>query len=226
MIGGNLTDLGIIDGIDQWKVLTENLTSSRTEILINIDEVKNTSTIIGNNGRHKLIQGEYDNMQYVWLKWDLGTFGHDYFDKYFGSSDHQTPGTPPYNHENVLESVTNQAITSVVDGTTTREKIDELRSQTDLSWCRDFNKTFDFKCTDGCLFDLIDDPCETTNILEKEVEIREELKRKLEKYRLVLVPQRNKDFDLSSDPIFYNNTWCTWLDDDWCFKTTNIERIY
>lgn len=58
----------MIDGIDQWKVLTENLTSSRTEILINIDEVKNSSTIIGNNGRHKLIQGEYDNVQYVWLK--------------------------------------------------------------------------------------------------------------------------------------------------------------
>ncbi|XP_064214439.1 arylsulfatase B isoform X2 [Tribolium castaneum] len=96
---------------------------------------------------------------------------------------------------------------------------------TDLSWCRAPDQTPILNCTKGCLFDLDKDPCETTNIIESEPEIANQLYEKIAQFWKELVPQRNKDTDPKSDPIFYNNTWCTWLEDASCHKTTNIERI-
>lgn len=57
--GGNVDDLGKIDGINQWDVLKEEAPTERTEILLNIDELQNTSGYIGFNGRYKLVNGEW-----------------------------------------------------------------------------------------------------------------------------------------------------------------------
>lgn len=56
--GGNVADLGKIDGINQWDPLWLYLPSNRREILINIDEVENNFAII--SGKFKLIQGVFD----------------------------------------------------------------------------------------------------------------------------------------------------------------------
>lgn len=102
----------------------------------------------------------------------------------------------------------------------TNETILEMRSQTDLSWCRDSDQTPILDCTEGCLFDLDEDPCETTNIIEKHPEIAFVLEKKLEEYNKELVPQKNQKPDPHSDPKFYNNEWCTWLDDEWCPRSS------
>lgn len=54
--GGNTSDLGNIDGINQWPYLTDITTKPpRKEILINIDEVKGEHAII--DGNWKVIKG-------------------------------------------------------------------------------------------------------------------------------------------------------------------------
>lgn len=55
--GGNLNDLGTLDGVNQWDTLSLNKSSSRSEILLSINEVDNASAIITNNGKYKYIQG-------------------------------------------------------------------------------------------------------------------------------------------------------------------------
>lgn len=57
-LGGNSSNLGEIDGINQWEVLTANKTNLRTEITLEIDELENLSGIIAHNGRYKLINGK------------------------------------------------------------------------------------------------------------------------------------------------------------------------
>ena len=53
--GGNLRDLGDIDGVDQWPVLSEGRGYARESIVLNIDEVTRTEGAIYN--RYKLVRG-------------------------------------------------------------------------------------------------------------------------------------------------------------------------
>ena len=53
--GGNLRDLGDIDGVDQWPVLSEGRGYARESIVLNIDEVTKTEGAIYN--RYKLVRG-------------------------------------------------------------------------------------------------------------------------------------------------------------------------
>jgi arylsulfatase B len=55
--GGDLADLGKIDGVNQWEALSNNLTVNRSEILLNINDVTNTSAILSQDGRYKFLQG-------------------------------------------------------------------------------------------------------------------------------------------------------------------------
>lgn len=48
MIGGNFGDLGQIDGVDQWKSLTETSKPTRSMVLINIDENRGEEALIFN----------------------------------------------------------------------------------------------------------------------------------------------------------------------------------
>lgn len=52
--------MGNIDGIDQWKTLTENIPTVRQDLLLNIDEKENNSAIISEGGRYKLMNGKYN----------------------------------------------------------------------------------------------------------------------------------------------------------------------
>lgn len=56
-IGGDVSDLGNIDGMNQWNAISKNAQTSRTNILLNIDELESQSGIIGYKGRYKLLNG-------------------------------------------------------------------------------------------------------------------------------------------------------------------------
>lgn len=55
--GGNLEDLGSLDGVNQWNVLSNNELTERSGVLLNIDELLNNSALIGYNGRYKVVNG-------------------------------------------------------------------------------------------------------------------------------------------------------------------------
>lgn len=116
----------------------------------------------------------------------------------------------------MINNTTNQILNKLT-GTISIEKIWELRKNADLEWCRtEDNK---INCVNGCLFDLEKDPCESTNIIESETLLKEELLSKIDNFSKILVPQPVRIFDPASNPSFYNGTWCTWLDDELCPKT-------
>lgn len=55
--GGDLNDLGDIDGVDQWRLLSEGRGRGREDLLLNIDEVLKTEGAI--YSRFKLLRGNY-----------------------------------------------------------------------------------------------------------------------------------------------------------------------
>lgn len=58
-LGGNPEDLGTIDGINQWEVISQNQTTKRNEILLNIEDEEKFSGILGYGGQYKLLNGKH-----------------------------------------------------------------------------------------------------------------------------------------------------------------------
>jgi len=55
-LGGSPFDLPPMDGVDQWASLRNRSPSRRNEILVNIDEVSKTASVI--RGQYKLVVGK------------------------------------------------------------------------------------------------------------------------------------------------------------------------
>lgn len=57
-LGGKVSKLGKLDGLDQWQTIRNMKTSARSELLVNADETLKLSAIIGHNGQYKLVNGK------------------------------------------------------------------------------------------------------------------------------------------------------------------------
>lgn len=75
---------------------------------------------------------------------------------------------PEYNVSNVLHSAAGFAVASVSNVTLNSERIIELRRSA-MVVCDNF--TSYPKCLDRCLFDVYNDPCETTDVSREHPEV-------------------------------------------------------
>ncbi|XP_015431901.1 PREDICTED: arylsulfatase B-like [Dufourea novaeangliae] len=195
--GGDLNDLGEIDGIDQWRVLSEGVGRGREKLLLNIDEMYKTEGAI--YSRFKLLRGSIDN---------------GYYDGYYGDSG-RTIEVPPYS-DLVLKSSVSQGITYHLGGPVTQPStMLQLRREATVQ-CRPnttyFNRHVFTTCNvTECLFDIVNDPCETKNIAESYRRIARDLDLYLERYGHILVRQIKVPVDWLADPRRRNNTWEPWM---------------
>lgn len=68
-------------------------------------------------------------------------------------------------------------------------------------------------CTNGCLFNIRNDPCEYNDLSERKNELFEELKAKLENYKKEMTPPRYKhDEDPNANPRNHGGVWSPWVD--------------
>ncbi|XP_076234561.1 arylsulfatase B [Calliopsis andreniformis] len=187
--GGNLEDLEEnLDGIDQWSTIRSKRKTKRTTVLLNIDEVANTSGIL--EGNYKLIKGA--KLEYGDYYGDSGT------DKSY----------PEYNASSVLQSLASSAITEISKLSLDAQKIHSLREQARVI-CQQI--TSYPKCLDRCLFDVYSDPCETNDLSSIYPEIVENLNNIIEEYDKVLMHQTNAPVDPKSYPENFNGTWMPWI---------------
>lgn len=127
----------------------------------------------------------------------------------FYGEDGRDDSNPPYNITAILDSPVNKALMRGL----TEMQISEIRNKLDLGNCRQSFRKYDpCRYNDFCLFDLIKDPCETTSVADEFPLIVKKLKRKLMKYWRTIHPQKQVFIDPKANPIYYNNTWHTWLD--------------
>ncbi|CAK9814268.1 Arylsulfatase B [Anthophora quadrimaculata] len=195
--GGDLKDLGVIDGIDQWRVLSEGHGRGRDKLLLNIDELAKTEGAI--YSRFKLLRGSVHN---------------GYYDGYYGDSG-RTLETPPY-IEIVLKSAVSQGITYHLGGPVTQESTivqlrEEARVQCFPNMTYYHRHVFTTCNVTECLFDIVNDPCETKNIAEAYPRIAKDLDLYLEHYGHILMRQSRVSVDWLADPRRRNNTWEPWM---------------
>ncbi|KAK9872821.1 hypothetical protein WA026_019605 [Henosepilachna vigintioctopunctata] len=182
LAGGNVATLNRIDGVDQWPSLSQNMKSRRKNMLINIDEARLYSGIIGYAGRYKLLNG---------------TVQSGFYDTF--SPEPTSLEQMDYDVAAILNSPVNKAIEeSKYNPVILDEKlITGLRKYS--SALRHFPKCTNKPenpeiCNKYCLFDLWIDPCETENLINdrSKAKIVSTLKTRLQTFWRQVSPQANK----------------------------------
>ncbi|KAJ8688034.1 hypothetical protein QAD02_023829 [Eretmocerus hayati] len=192
LAGGDLDNIKDIDGIDQWPTISQGRKSDRNSVFLNIDEV------LRNEGA---IKGEFKYMK----------LGHSSFGKHYGKRGQEY--SPSYNVTSVLESQTAKAIDSLKQHLLPGDDaITRLRKETEIK-CEEKLEHPD--CPDGCLFNIFEDPCETTNIKDKHPEVVDSLKKYISGHKSILMNQTNTYIDPNGYPDNFKGFWMPWLDHEY-----------
>lgn len=193
-----------IDGKNVWGALSNDLPNPRNDLLVLHDE-EFAAYISGN---YKLMFGTTHNGLYDgWVSKAIDaseqnlTYGENYSDSILASDAGQ-----------VLIKYSKTAY-----GRISKHEIDELRSKAQVT-CNGhtppkFNSISACNLLKSpCLFDITNDPCETTNLASKLPKIVESLQTKLDYYGWIAEPRRNRPGDPRSDPAKFNGVWTWWFD--------------
>ncbi|XP_074113028.1 arylsulfatase B [Cotesia typhae] len=191
--GGNVVDLGGIDGVDHWPHLNRGRDPPRHELLLNIDEESKTEGVIKRN--YKLVRG---------------TYKRGYYDQYYGESG-KNHDALAYNFTLVHTSVVSSAIHAHLGHPMTQPTYMTHLWENATVVC-EHKSTFSYCNETECLFNILTDPCERTNIAKRYPKVVSELDMILEKYGSVLVRQPKLPIDEMADPKRRNDTWAPWLD--------------
>ncbi|XP_058802393.1 arylsulfatase B-like isoform X2 [Phymastichus coffea] len=121
--------------------------------------------------------------------------------------------SPSYDLRNIMLSMAGQALKklNVTDFTLPNEdRILELRKKATVTCV---HKVFYPKCINKrtCLFDIISDPCETTDIAGERPDIKVALSKFVDSYRSVLINQTNTYIDPAGYPEHFNGYWMPWM---------------
>ncbi|CAH1110980.1 unnamed protein product [Psylliodes chrysocephalus] len=190
--GGDSSQIYNIDGITQWRALSEDETSNRTEILHNIDDIYGNAAVT--SGSWKLLKGTTYN----------GTW-----DKWFGPS-----GRTGYNYSIplVIQSPAGKAL-QLINRAPTVDQIQTMRPQATIECptTEPSNTTCNL-LKELCLFNIDDDPCERHNKAKSFPIIVEYLTLLLNAYNKTAIPPGNLPLDPRGDPKYWNYVWTNFGD--------------
>lgn len=180
-----------LDGVNQWKTITDNESTSRKEILYNIESVFGFSAIM--NDGWKLVNGSENLKNADW----------------FGSSGENANLTVKSYINSVLSSETASNLPKLT------ENLIKVLHEKSITKCDKFSSAT--KCNpieSPCLFNIIDDPCEKNNLADIFPERVQFLSSRLSHHASEMVPSRRKPSDPNCDPKLHSLQWTWWLGDD------------
>ncbi|KAG1701650.1 Arylsulfatase J [Nymphon striatum] len=188
--GGDVKDLGTIDGINMWKTLSNDLPSPQKEILHNIYPGGHTFAI--RSGDFKLVNGTTYGK--AWNGW-------------YG------PSGRGHSHTTVLKQIKNsdvaKSLLSINRTTWSKEK--SLKSAS-ISCGPVPKKQNCFAWKGSCLFNIKNDPCEYYNLADKYPDIVKKLMERIIEYQKTAVPSGKKPSDPDANPTLHGGAWVSWKD--------------
>ncbi|XP_047110645.1 arylsulfatase B-like [Schistocerca piceifrons] len=195
--GGDVSNLGDIDGINVWESLSDDTPSNRTQVLHNIDDIYGNAALT--DGDWKLVKGTtYDG---AWDGW------------YGPSGRENAPAA--YDVGQVLGSKAGRVLYRG-GYLTTRTEVLTVRTSA-LVTCNPSgstsNVTINCKPLEApCLFNIQSDPCEKRNLADRHPEIVQRLESILKTINATAVPPGNLPYDPRADPRFWDHTWTNFGD--------------
>ncbi|XP_025995487.2 LOW QUALITY PROTEIN: arylsulfatase B [Solenopsis invicta] len=215
---GDLSDLGEIDGVDQWRMLNDGHPIVRDKLLLNIDEISKTEGAIYKH--YKLLRGSIEGGIYDGHHRDSYDYDRNFKHSFYNDTKWKaTQENVPSYTDTIKKSVVSESITHFLgDPVTQPSTIAHLRQEAERVSCQTTttygNNFFTCNVTE-CLFDIKADPCETKNIVHQYPRIARELDQILEHYGHYVRMQVKTPVDwFHADPRRTNNTWEPWLPTD------------
>ncbi|XP_070492237.1 arylsulfatase B-like [Chironomus tepperi] len=204
-----------IDGIDQWKTISQKEPTNRTEILYQIESVLGFSGLMIDGW--KLVNGS-ENLNFSGWLGGSGDYMETSFEEYLSMIENSSAfKSLPQMESQVIKELMRKASTMC------NKNIPVTKCNPKSSPCL-FNiidDPFDFSAvlnpeTNRTLHAVVlqSHPCEMNNLAESYPEKVEFLLSGLKRYSNVMVPSIRKFSDPSCDPIHFNNTWNWWRKDD------------
>ncbi|XP_060531071.1 arylsulfatase J-like isoform X2 [Cylas formicarius] len=208
-----------IDGKDQWRAISEDEKSPRTDMLLNIDDVWNYGAIR---------QGDW--------KYIYGSTSQGLADRWYGNDGKDSDYF--YDEEAVLKSATGSALAGIITYQQINEKNENLKRHVNQNFTinlldahkvKALREAATVKCKklqpedqleskkcnileSPCLFNIREDPCEEVNLVNQRPVIVLTLEQAIINYRKTALPIINKPRDPNADPLKWNNTWTNWQD--------------
>lgn len=209
---------GPIDGKNVWNALSYNLPSPRRQLLCHHDAGVPYMSFIQDN--FKIVTGSTYN----------GTYDGWLSDPIDPSEANSTFAT--HYSEIVLNSDVGKALLKHVDSNKckaehfvgirsrgiTESEVTNIRQQAQIT-CNGYTPPINTSVTScnpveaPCLFDILNDPCETTNLALEFPEVIRKLQAKLNYYGSIAKPPRNKPADPRCNPANFGNIWTWWYDE-------------
>lgn len=197
-VPSNILDKNL-DGVDIWQSLSENLPSPRKDLLIIADQTTPYCSYI--RGNYKIVNG---------------TRLHGAYDTWLGKNYEDNEDFRDNYGSRVVESLAGRALSKFAT-----EDIDSLetlraRAQISCNGKETIHRRGSAACEPlvrPCLFDIVADPCETTNIADQLPEVYAELLEEANEYMRKAMPVKNKPSDPRADPILHHNVWSNWFDE-------------
>ncbi|CAN7945845.1 unnamed protein product, partial [Ixodes pacificus] len=189
--GGDVSRLGVIDGVDMWEALCEDLPSPRREILLNIDSAINSSALIVGNRKVVLTPTFPGGLKYHRSEVPGGTRPVEGLD------------------EMMLKSRTATVLKDLY-------KVEKLPvrpnwRQEVLVNCSQYNARSNFVANSSpYYFDIQRDPCELENLAATNATEVHELMEKIAAYAATMIPPANKPIDPRGLPKYNNGLWAPW----------------
>lgn len=187
-----------VDGFDQWNVLVNGGKSPRKEIVTSLDPIVGYTGII--SGKWKFVKG---------------TTYFGVFDRFLGNLE-EFEVSEDLHARTVLSSRAGRAIKATSDSrqpALTIAKIKGLRQKLKISCNEADNPAIRCKpLKSPCLFNIIADPCERTNLAENfPATVKKLQQRMIDLVRTSAPIRRTAISDLRCDPLNHDGTWGWWI---------------
>ncbi|XP_070378573.1 arylsulfatase B-like isoform X2 [Dermacentor albipictus] len=203
--GGDVSDLGDVDGKSQWEALTERKCIDRGDVILEIEGRNEAAAII--SGRYKLVNRS-----------------EGYCDALLDSRIPLPEGEPP--EEVDLDALMESSKAWKALQEASSDSGSRRHSAPRADWRREATITCsadgaddpaadDFDpCAAVFVFDIFSDPCEINNLASSLPEVRDDLLGRLTTYRATILSPRpaNNEADERGYPEYHNCTWSPWLD--------------
>lgn len=187
-----------------WPSLKYNLPSPRNDVLLVADQIEPYLSFI--RGQFKMVNGSRKNGIYdTWLSSNYENEENITLRDHYGNF--------------ILNSMTGRAIAKYEKGLykLTPRNMQSSRKASIIT-CNG-----KLPVTDGprhcnpykapCLFNIVDDPCETTNLAADEPDVLKRMLQVADQYMRTAKWPRNQPSDPRANPKFFNRTWTNWYDE-------------
>ncbi|XP_015930738.1 arylsulfatase B [Parasteatoda tepidariorum] len=197
--GGDVKELGKIDGYNMWKDLIANTPTSRIEILHNIDPISKTSVL--RRGDYKLIDGTESGGNDLWYGTDINKelYQPSSMDEWIFK-----------NGSLAKEIFQNSNIWLV-------KTPDSWRNNTSVT-CKQPPPSGNGGCDPNeapCLFNVAADPCEYNNLASQYPRIVKSMMKIISNYNETAVEPLLNSTDPRGDPKCHGFSYVPWLDEEY-----------